>query len=179
MRCASSAKKWGIGLLIVCALSLHAATSELVLAQALFEEGDWTACVNECRRVEAADPDCEEAIRLRVDSEKRLRGSVRQKGWWRRAGEWPVKGLVGFYRFAIAPAIGSRCILEPGCSRYAMESARQRGWLSIPMMGDRLIREPSVVMEAARPVTDAQGRIRYADPVSDHVGGHEGCPPIL
>ncbi|MFO7535377.1 MAG: membrane protein insertion efficiency factor YidD [Kiritimatiellia bacterium] len=159
-----------VGLLIFFALPLHAATSELAMANALFQEGDWAGCVTECRRVEAAEPGHQDAVRLRGDAEKRLRGSVRQNGWWRRAGEWPVKGLVGFYRFAVAPAIGSRCILEPSCSRYAMESARQAGWLSIPMMGDRLIREPSVVQEAARPVRDAGGGIRYADPVADHVG---------
>jgi hypothetical protein len=37
------------------------------------------------------------------------------------------------------------------------------------MTADRLIREPSVVQEAARPVVDAQGKIRYADPVEDHL----------
>lgn len=39
------------------------------------------------------------------------------------------------------------------------------------MTGDRLIREPSVVLEGAHPVSDVEGGIRYADPVADHLGG--------
>lgn len=170
MRYDRAVKKWAIGLLFMGAFSLHAATSELALASALFEEEDWTACITECRRVEASGAGHPEVARLRGDAEKRQAGAGHAKAWWKRAGAWPMQGLVAFYRSAIGPAIGNRCVLEPSCSRYSLEAARQHGWLSIPMTGDRLIREPSVVQEAARPVTDAQGRIRYADPVSDHVG---------
>ena len=35
-------------------------------------------------------------------------------------------------------------------------------------MADRFVREPSVVAAKETPVTMPDGRIRYADPVSDH-----------
>lgn len=152
------------------ACSLFAKPVDLRLAQDLFEERDWVGCVIECRRVEAAEPGHAEAARLRLAAEKAQRSEVRSKTWLRRVGEWPVRGMVAFYRVAVAPAIGSRCVLEPSCSRYSLEAARKNGWLGLPMTGDRLIREPSVVLEGAHPVVDAQGKIRYADPVEDHIG---------
>jgi putative component of membrane protein insertase Oxa1/YidC/SpoIIIJ protein YidD len=163
--------RWTIGALFFCAISLHAATSDLALATALAGEGDWSACRLECRRVVVAHPGHTEAARLLARAETELAGVKPAPPWWKRLGALPVKGLVGFYRLAVAPALGSRCVLEPSCSRYSMQAALERGWLGLPMTADRLIREPSVVNEGAHPITDAQGRIRYADPVSDHVGG--------
>jgi putative component of membrane protein insertase Oxa1/YidC/SpoIIIJ protein YidD len=156
------------------ACSLSAEPVDFRLARDLFEERDWAGCVTECRRVEAAEPGHAEAARLRLAAEKAQRGDIRPKSVWGRAGEWPVRGMVAFYRVAVAPAIGSRCVLEPSCSRYSLEAARKNGWLGLPMTGDRLIREPSVVLEGARPVTDAQGKIRFADPVEDHMGWNGG-----
>lgn len=79
----------------------------------------------------------------------------------------PARGIVAFYRAAVAPAIGSRCSLTPGCSSYFLEASRKHGWLAFPMIADRLVREPSVVSEAAHPVNDGR-TIRYADPVEAH-----------
>lgn len=88
------------------------------------------------------------------------------------AGALPVRLMVGFYRRFIGPALGYRCILEPSCSNFSMQAARECGWLGLPMTADRLIREPSVIAARERIVTDAQGRVRIADPVSDHIGAH-------
>ncbi len=164
----------GTVFLLFFAISLHAAPSDLALANALAEEGDWIACIRECRRVEAAQPANAEVTQLRARAESQWVRVKPPPSWWKRIGAWPIKGLVGFYRVAVASAIGSRCVLEPSCSRYSLQAAQERGWLALPMTGDRLIREPSVVNEGAHPVTDAQGGIRYADPVSDHVGGGTG-----
>ncbi|MDP6490236.1 MAG: membrane protein insertion efficiency factor YidD [Kiritimatiellia bacterium] len=81
--------------------------------------------------------------------------------------------MVGFYRIVVAQSIGSRCVLEPSCSTYSLQAARERGWLGIPMTGDRLIREPSVVHAKEHPVGVINGRTHYADPVSDHIGGDQ------
>ncbi len=166
-----NAGAWGIGFLVLCAVPFRAAAADLALARALFEEGDWPACRVECRRMEAAHPGHEEAVRLRARAEAQARGIPSGGAWWNRLGAWPVRGLVGFYRAVVASAIGNRCVLEPSCSRYSLQAARERGWLGLPMTADRLIREPSVVEAAEKPVTDSRGFIRYADPVSDHVGG--------
>ncbi len=80
----------------------------------------------------------------------------------------PGKWMVKFYRAQIGPAIGSRCDLLPSCSEYFMQASRAHGLLGVPIMADRFIREPSVVSARAQPVTMPDGRIRYADPVSDH-----------
>ena len=80
----------------------------------------------------------------------------------------PGKWIVKFYRAQIGPAIGSRCDLQPSCSEYFMQASRAHGLLGVPIMADRFVREPSVVAAAEKPVTMPDGRIRYADPVSDH-----------
>lgn len=165
-----NASVWRIVVLFVGTCSLHAATSEVALATALAGEGDWQACLRECRRVELAHPGQTEVAQLRALAEAQMVRGNPPSPWWRQLGAWPVKWMVGFYRMAVAPALGSRCVLDPSCSRYSLQAARERGWLGLPMTGDRLIREPSVVNEGAHPVTDVQGRVRYADPVSDHVG---------
>ena len=84
--------------------------------------------------------------------------------WASAPGRW----IVTFYRAQIGPAIGSRCDLQPSCSEYFLQASRAHGLLGIPIMADRFIREPSVVSAAETPVTMPDGRIRYADPVSDH-----------
>ncbi len=158
-------------LLFLGSFSIQAPAAELALANSLAKEGDWSACLAECKRVEVAQPGLPDVQALHAQAAAQLAVQPPSRSRWRRVGEWPIRGLVGFYRFTIAPAIGSRCVLQPSCSRYALESARRAGWLSLPMTGDRLIREPSVVQDGAHPVSDAEGRIRYADPVEDHLGG--------
>ncbi len=165
-----NATTWGIGLLLFGSLSLHAATPELSLAKALAKENDWAACLHECRRIELANPGNTEVIGLRKTAEAEVEKSNPPSPVWRRIGALPVRGMVFFYRTAIAPALGSRCLLEPSCSRYSMQAARERGWLGLPMTGDRLIREPTIVSLGAHPVTNAQGRVHFMDPVTDHVG---------
>ena len=79
----------------------------------------------------------------------------------------PGRLIVAFYRSQVRPAIGARCSLEPSCSAYFLAASRAHGLLGLPMMADRLVREPSVVAEARRPIP-GDGASRFADPVSDH-----------
>lgn len=79
----------------------------------------------------------------------------------------PARTIVGFYKTAVAPAIGSRCSLTPSCSAYFLDASRKHGLLGFPMLADRLIREPSVVADAAHPLSIG-ARTRYADPVEAH-----------
>ena len=88
----------------------------------------------------------------------------------------PARWIVKFYRAEIGPAIGSRCDLQPSCSQYFLEASRAHGLLGIPIMADRFVREPSVVAAKEKPVTLPDGRIRYADPVSDHDAWMRGEP---
>ncbi len=80
---------------------------------------------------------------------------------------WPARGIVALYKAAVAPAIGSRCSLSPGCSTYFLEAGRKHGLLAFPMIADRLVREPSVVIQGAQPIHDGR-KLRYADPVAAH-----------
>ena len=80
----------------------------------------------------------------------------------------PAQWVVQLYRAQIGPAIGSRCDLQPSCSEYFRQASRAHGLLGVPIMADRFVREPAVVAAKAQPVTMPDGRIRYADPVSDH-----------
>ncbi len=83
--------------------------------------------------------------------------------WLARPGEW----IVRFYRWAIRPGIGDRCSLEPSCSEYFLQASRAHGLGGLPMIADRLVREPSVVSAAEQPIrTDTE--TVYADPVADH-----------
>ena len=76
--------------------------------------------------------------------------------------------LIGIsVRHAIRPAIGSRCSLDPSCSEYFRQASRNHGLLSIPMIADRLVREPSVVLKREREIV-VGGETRIADPLSDH-----------
>lgn len=93
---------------------------------------------------------------VRVDPAARREKSAGPAGW-----------MVGFYRAQIRPAIGHRCSLDPNCSEYFMQASRAHGWLGVPLIGDRLVREPGVVQAAERPV-ERRGLIRYRDPLVDH-----------
>jgi len=145
--------------------------ADFSLARELAEEGDWDACRLECRRQELAGGAVDEAVRLRKHADTQMAGRRMSLPFWKRVGALPVMGMVGFYRLMIAPALGARCVLDPSCSRYSLQAARERGWLGIPMTGDRLIREPSVVVARENPVEDDHGHVRFSDPVSDHIGG--------
>ena len=85
-----------------------------------------------------------------------------------RLSLWPARIIVGIYRSAIRPAIGSRCTLQPSCSAYFMDASRRHGLTGIPMLADRLVREPGVNSRAEHPLTLPSGEIRYADPLEDH-----------
>ncbi len=60
--------------------------------------------------------------------------------------------------------------MAPSCSEYALQAVRERGWLGIPMIADRLVREASVIAAGDTRFEDEEGRIRYADPVAAHIG---------
>ena len=79
----------------------------------------------------------------------------------------PGRMVVAFYRFAVSPALGARCSLEPSCSEYFRQASAKHGLLGIPIQADRFMREPSVVSAAEKPVL-INGKIRFADPLSDH-----------
>ncbi|MBQ9726735.1 MAG: membrane protein insertion efficiency factor YidD [Kiritimatiellae bacterium] len=84
------------------------------------------------------------------------------------SGSLFARGVVGFYRFAVGPALGQRCALEPSCSRYFVLASRKHGWLGVPMTADRFVREP-VVSAPDRPwVRNSAGAWRHPDPVEDH-----------
>ena len=88
----------------------------------------------------------------------------------------PAHWLVRFYRTHIGPAIGSRCDLQPSCSEYFRQATQTHGLLGFPIMADRFIRESSVVADKAQPLTMPDGRIRYADPLTDHTFWLRGPP---
>jgi hypothetical protein len=158
--------------LLLCLVALPSAAADVSLARQLADEGDWEACRRECRRVElqGGSPVAVAAL-LRDRADAALGNRRPPLPAWKRVGALPVVVMVGFYRLMVAPALGSRCLLDPSCSRYSMQAARERGWLGIPMTGDRLIREPSVVVAREKPIEDEHGHVRFADPVSDHIGG--------
>ena len=84
------------------------------------------------------------------------------------SGSLFARWVVAFYRFAIGPALGSRCALEPSCSRFFSRSCRKHGWLGVPMTADRFVREPVVSADDRPWVRDASGHWRHPDPVEDH-----------
>lgn len=83
-----------------------------------------------------------------------------------RRGRFTAR-IVRFYRRNIGPAIGQRCVLHPSCSEYFMQAGRAHGVLGLPLIADRLVREPGVASRAEHPV-QVGGHVRYADPVKDH-----------
>ncbi|MBN2161579.1 MAG: membrane protein insertion efficiency factor YidD [Pontiellaceae bacterium] len=76
--------------------------------------------------------------------------------------------FIRFYRNQISPAIGARCNLAPSCSEYFVQAKGKHGWLAIPMIGDRFIREPDVNKLKITPVIMKDGLIRYQDLLDDH-----------
>lgn len=94
-----------------------------------------------------------------------------QKPKTKRAGvaTAPARWLITFYQTQIGPAIGDRCSLHPSCSRYSAEALKTHGLVGVAAMGDRFIREPSVVGAQKNPII-INGRGRYADPLCDHDG---------
>ena len=93
---------------------------------------------------------------------------VKRGGAWSAPGRW----IVAVYRNQVRPAIGSRCSLEPSCSEYFRQASQKHGLLGVPMIGDRMVREPSVVAaERERVLVGDEWRI--ADPVSGHDGWME------
>ena len=79
----------------------------------------------------------------------------------------PARWLISFYQNQIGPAIGARCSLHPSCSRYASQALKKHGVIGIGMIGDRFIREPSVVGARKNPIMIHEHR-KYQDPLSDH-----------
>jgi len=79
----------------------------------------------------------------------------------------PARGLITVYQTQIGPAIGNRCSLHPSCSHYASEALQKHGLIGLGAIGDRFIREPSVVSAKEHPVI-INGHGKYADPLSDH-----------
>lgn len=77
------------------------------------------------------------------------------------------RAIVWFYRTCVGPAIGSRCALYPSCSQYFLDACRKHGWLGIPLMTDRFVREP---VESVKDewVLDPRGHWKHPDPVEDH-----------
>lgn len=78
-----------------------------------------------------------------------------------------ARWVVDFYRSCIGPAIGQRCVMYPSCSHYFEQAGRAHGWLCVPLIADRLVREPGVASRAERPI-EVNGMIRYTDLVEDH-----------
>ncbi len=83
-------------------------------------------------------------------------------------GGWLARRVVGFYRTFVGPAIGSRCVLEPSCSRYFLQASRKHGLLGVPMTADRFVREPNASAPDRPWVKTASGEWRHPDPVEDH-----------
>lgn len=85
-----------------------------------------------------------------------------------RVSAKPAEWIVSFYRKQIGPAIGHRCSLHPSCSAYFLQASREHGLLGVPLIADRLVREPGVVSAGEQPIL-TNGVLRFADPLSDHV----------
>lgn len=79
----------------------------------------------------------------------------------------PGSLVVAFYRSQIGPAIGDRCSLHPSCSEYYLLAEHDHGWMAVPLVADRLVREPGVVAAAEKPLYTGD-RILYQNPVEDH-----------
>ncbi len=82
-------------------------------------------------------------------------------------GVWLASAVVGFYRIFVGPAIGSRCALEPSCSRYFTAAAKKHGLLGVPLLADRFVREP-VASASEEWVLTADNEWRHSDPVEAH-----------
>jgi hypothetical protein len=150
--------------ILVSAWAGAAPTHDLRLASELCDEGNWPACVVECRRVLAADPHCPEALSLQARAQARMAdpAAVRSSVWLA-----PGRLVIRFYRRQIAPALGRRCSLNPSCSEYALQALRRHGLLALAMYADRGVREPSIVADAER-VVFVNGLRKFADPLDAH-----------
>lgn len=80
-----------------------------------------------------------------------------------KPGQW----IVAFYRWAIRPAIGTRCSLNPHCSEYFLQASLKHKLLAIPMIADRLVREPGVVSSRKNAIYE-KGQLKVPDPLRDH-----------
>lgn len=175
-------------------LSAHA---QLPLAEQLFEEEQWAACLRECRRT-GANRLTEERTRfleascmqcLGQTSSSILRDKFQTLAQQTNDTETsaiasyksdrpeeanlldkisPAKGVVSFYRSQISPAIGHRCTLEPSCSEYFLQAIdRHSTLLALPMIADRLVREPGINSRQENPVYK-NGTIRFEDALQRH-----------
>jgi len=64
----------------------------------------------------------------------------------------------------VSLADGPRCRYRPTCSAFAREALRRDGPLGVPLVLDRLAREP-----VARCYPMHEDRVHHADPLRDHV----------
>lgn len=76
--------------------------------------------------------------------------------------------IIRFYRSQVSPAIGSRCNLEPSCSEYFHQAHCKHHYKAIPMIADRLVREPGINQRKESPIIMGNDQIRYCDPVENH-----------
>jgi putative component of membrane protein insertase Oxa1/YidC/SpoIIIJ protein YidD len=160
-----------ISILLLTMLPLRTIASGLTLVRNLAEEKDWTACRLELDRASVFHPEWSHDIEaLRTTIKQSQQTHVKNSSWLVSIGSFPVKLMVRFYRFMVAPALGSRCSLSPSCSAYSLEAARKRGWLGLPMTGDRLIREPTLVSRKQETLIDEDGNTRVLDPICNHIG---------
>lgn len=172
------------GLAIVCAFAASAApiplaeqpdddTSRLArraaLVESLLEENAVDEALAEAKRLRAEPfwiDGTLDSISKRLENAKSAPAANPPGGF--SAGSALARAVVSFYRFAVSPAIGARCALEPSCSQYFLIASRKHGFLGIPMIADRFIREP-VASGADRPVVrNAAGALKHPDPVEDH-----------
>ncbi len=122
------------------------------------------------------------ALTLQLESQRHLwsreilRECARPAPPRRRISTAPVRGIIGFYRRQVSPAIGNRCSLDPSCSEYAMQALQRYGLAGVAMIGDRSIREPDVVARREHPV-QRNGRRHYADPIHHHYPSVSSQPP--
>jgi len=141
-----------------------APSADRQLAAELCEEGNWKACVVECRRILARDPGDAEARRLQALACAHIAPHDHGRASVLTA---PVRWIIRFYRRQIAPAIGARCSLSPSCSEYTMRALRRHGLLGVAMYADRAVREPSVIAEGEHS-HEVRGRRKFIDLLDDH-----------
>lgn len=121
----------------------------------------WSADKDLRMQLATASGSWDEGIRRDVHRQMKLPDPTRVSA---RPGQW----IVTFYRQQIAPAIGSRCSLTPSCSEYFLMASRAHGLGGIPMIADRLVREPG---EVSHGVVQKDGGRKGI--ISDPVGAHE------
>lgn len=135
-----------------------------ILAAELLRDGLPREARLEARRALALNP--EDAVSAAIRDSVSVPGLAimpERRGLTERA----IRLWIGFYRAQISPALGARCSLFPSCSEYCLQAVRRHGFLGLALYGDRAVREPDVVKNADTPIV-INGRIFYADPLSDH-----------